>query len=156
MAKTDAQKLSADVIVLLVNGASDEAIISHCQSTGLTARQASKMVSSARERIAIAARYDPRQELGAAIKRLNSLYSKSIKAEELGIALQAQRELNRLLRLGDLPSGEEGDGEQTGDLDRQVNAVKQHLLPLKLTEESKPIEEHARLAAERIRSSQKI
>lgn len=147
--RDDGAKLSAEIVVLLVGGASDEAIISHCKKAGQSSGNAAKMLADARERIALAARYNPAAELGAAIKRLNQLYAKAMKADELIVALNAQRELNRLLRLGALPSMADDDADDESL--KQLDAVRAHLLPLKLTGMEKPIEEHARLAADRIR-----
>ena len=82
--------------------------------------------------------------------RLDDLYAKSIAGQDIRTALQAQRELNRPLDLyaGSMKSAGEDDA---GALRRQVDLIAAHLLPLKLADQSYPVEEHARLAAEVIR-----
>ena len=75
-----------------------------------------------------------------------------IAAKDTGTALQAQRELNRLLGLytADVvaSAGGEGDPEEAG---RRLDLIAGYLFPLGLTDEAYPVEEHARVAAEIIR-----
>ena len=56
-------------------------------------------VNQARKRITVAADYTRDEQLGKAVIRLDDLYAKSIAAQDTRTALQAQRELNRLLSL---------------------------------------------------------
>jgi hypothetical protein len=110
-------------------------------------------VAEARQRITVAADYARDEQLGKAVMRLDDLYAKSIAAKDTRTALQAQRELNRLMGLyaaadAAAAAGDSGDD----DAARRLELVASYLLPLNLTDERYPVEEHARIAAEIIRS----
>ncbi len=101
-------------------------------------------------------RYARDEQLGKAVRRLDDLYAKSIAAQDTRTALQAQRELNRLLSLysaadsDKTQSGESDDGDEAA---RRLALVASYLLPLRLTDEKYPVEEYARLAAEELRGT---
>jgi hypothetical protein len=91
--------------------------------------------------------------LGKAVMRVDDLYAKSIAGQDTRTALQAQREFNRLLGL----YWADGTPAETATTDaqdvvRRLELIASYLIPLKLTDERYPVEEHARLAADRIRS----
>jgi hypothetical protein len=141
------------VVLLLTNGMTVDAAESFCQSKGLDLDSARRTVAEARQRITIAAEFARDEQLGKAVIRLNDLYAKAIAAQEPRTALQAQRELNRLLGLYSLdkePDPGSGDG---GESSRQLELVASYLIPLGLTDERYPVEEHARIAAQVIREN---
>jgi hypothetical protein len=141
------------VVLLLISGMSAEAAEGFCLQQGAAPEEAKQYVAEARKRITVAADYARDEQLGKAVIRLDDLYAKSIAAHDTRTALQAQRELNRLLSLyADArrtdPTSEEPDGPA---LRRQLDLIAAYLVPLKLADAAYPVEEHARVAAEIIR-----
>ncbi|MBE7466799.1 MAG: hypothetical protein HS116_25290 [Planctomycetes bacterium] len=147
------QTLKDRVILLLINGMSNEAAEGFCAQQGQAADQARSIVAEARKRITVAADYTRDEQIGKAVMRLEDLYAKSMAGQDIRTALQAQRELNRLLSLYadarrlDAPE----DDAEAPVLRRQVDLLSAYLLPLKLADPAYPVEEHARIAAEVIR-----
>ena len=132
---------------------SNDAALTFCIQQGQLSDQATQIVSEARKRITVAADYTRDEQLGKAVMRLEDLYAKSMAGQDIRTALQAQRELNRLLSLyTDMRRSEdtEEDSEST-EVKRQVALIGQYLVPLKLADSNYPVEEHARIAAELIR-----
>ena len=88
------------LLLLLTNGMSIEAAVGYCvQQSWMDLDTARRTVAEARQRITVAADYARDEQLGKAVMRLDDLYAKSIAAKDTRTALQAQRELNRLLGL---------------------------------------------------------
>lgn len=140
------------VLLLLVNGMSADQAEAWCLTQVEEPEDARRVVQDARKRITVAAEYTKDEQLGLAVKRLEDLYAKSIAGQDTKTALQAQRELNRLLSLyADSRRSEAGDQGEAAVLRRQIDLIAAHLLPLKLADESYPVEEHARLAAACVR-----
>jgi hypothetical protein len=146
------------VVLLLTNGMSVEAAEGYALKQGnLDADAAHRLVAEARQRITVAADFTRDEQLGKAITRLDDLYAKSVTAHDTRTALQAQRELNRLLGLyaaGDA-AGPNG-GTEDNDAGQRLELIASYLLPLKLTDERYPVEEHARVASEIIRQSRSV
>jgi len=69
--------------------------------------QAEAVVKEARRRLTVAADFDRDEEIGKAVLRLEDLFRTSLLAKDTRTALQAQRELSRLLRLYDRGGGSE-------------------------------------------------
>jgi len=147
------ESLRDRVVLLLTNGMSVEAAEGYCIKQGsLDAEAARRLVSEARQRITVAADYARDEQLGKAVMRLDDLYAKSIAAKDTRTALQAQRELNRLLGLYAAADAAGAAAEGDDDTARRLELVASYLLPLNLTDERYPVEEHARIAAEIIRT----
>jgi hypothetical protein len=147
------ESLRDRVVLLLTNGMSVEAAEGYCVKQGtLDAEAARRLVAEARQRITVAADYARDEQLGKAVMRLDDLYAKSIAAHDTRTALQAQRELNRLLGLYAAADSASAATEGDDDADRRLELVASYLLPLNLTDERYPVEEHARIAAEIIRT----
>jgi hypothetical protein len=142
------------LVLLLTNGMSVEAAEGYCiRQGGMDLDAARRTVADARQRITIAADFARDEQLGKAVMRLDDLYAKSITAQDTRTALQAQRELNRLLGL--YSPKDTADGEAPTDAQealQRLELIASYLLPLKLTDERYPVEEHARLASEIIRT----
>jgi len=140
------------VVLLLINGMSINAAETFCVQQGADLDEAKRIVAEARKRITVAADYTRDEQFGRAIMRLEDLYAKSIAAQDVRTALQAQRELNRLLCLY-TPREDTGTpgGEDQAVIRRQLELIAGYLLPLQLAEPQYPVEEHARLAADVIR-----
>lgn len=147
-------ELADRCLVLLVSGTAPDRVEAFCISSGCDPTQAAALVSEARTRITLAAEYVRDEQLGQAVLRLNDLYAKASVAGNVATALQAQRELNKLLRLygadEQSPNGKPEEIEAQG-LAVIVELVEGHLFPLRLTDEGDPVEEHARIAADIIR-----
>jgi hypothetical protein len=141
------------ILLLLVNGMSVEAAEGYCLQQGMDLETAKRLVAEARQRITVAADYTREEQLGLAVRRLEDLYSKSIAAKDTRTALQAQREINRLLGLyaPKSPAAEEPAGG-SDDGARRLALIDQYLRPLELTDDRYPTEEHARVAAELLRA----
>jgi hypothetical protein len=149
-----AAALADQVVLLLVGGLGLDAAERYCRQRGLDGPAAAAAMVEARKRITLAADYARDEQLGKAVKRLEDLYAKSLTAKDTRTALQAQRELNRLLDLyapaggpdgGEVLPGEAGGAE---DLARRLTLIAAYLLPLELTDARYPVEEHARVASE--------
>lgn len=151
--RTLANAILDQVVLLLINGMSLESAESFCQARGHDLDEARRTVAEARQRITVAADFARDERLGQAVMRLDDLYTKSIAAKDTRTALQAQRELSRLLGLygagGDDPPNRNTSGDSDG-ADR-LALIGRYLLPLGLADERYPVEEHARIAAEIIR-----
>lgn len=139
------------ILLLLVNGMSTEAAEDYLVRQGLTAAEAKETIALARQRIAVAAAYTRDEQIGRAVMRLEDLYAKSIAAKDTRTALQAQRELNRLMSLyADKSEREAPEGDDSATA-RSLDLIARYLLPLNLTEGTYPVEEHARIAADLLR-----
>ena len=141
------------IVLLLTNGMSVEAAEGYCVKQGQDLDAARRTVADARQRITVAADYARDEQLGKAVMRLDDLYAKSIAAQDTRTALQAQRELNRLLCL--YSAGERGQNVADGsdEAAQRLELIAGYLLPLRLTDERYPVEEHARMASEILRKN---
>ena len=147
-----APELVDDLARLLVRGASPASALEWAQRRqGGGPAEAAASLAAARARIALAADFDAGEQLGQAILRLESLYEEASRAKDTRTALQAQRELNRLLGLTGEPEPEAAAEAVASDAEERLELIAAHLLPLGLTDESHPVEEHARIAADIIR-----
>jgi hypothetical protein len=147
------QTLKDRIVLLLINGMSSDAATGFCIQQGVSPDQVGQIVEDARKRITVAADYTRDEQLGKAVMRLEDLYAKSMAGQDIRTALQAQRELNRLLSLyADARRADTTDDDSdTAILRKQLELIAAYLVPLKLADASYPVEEHARLAAEMIR-----
>ena len=150
---TTGQEARNQVVMLLTNGISMDAAESMLmQKHGMSLEQARECVTDARQRITIAADFSRDEQIGKAVMRFEDLYTKSIAAKDTRTALQAQRELNRLLGLyvhGGNDNG--GDIPDNSEAQQKLDLIASYLLPLRLANEGYPVEEHARIASEIIR-----
>lgn len=106
-------------------------------------------IAELRSRIARSSRFDHDVEVGASVARLRSIMSKSIEEGEYTVAIQAQKELSKMMSL--YPGESVGARPESAD---QVNIIEQiegHLRPLGLARADYPIEGVARIAADTIR-----
>jgi hypothetical protein len=139
------------LVLLLVNGASAAYVESYAAQRCVDATEARGTLADARKRITVAADFTRDEQIGRAVMRLEDLYSKSMLAHDARTALQAQRELNRLLDLYASSTRADAGPDDSDELRQRLALVAAHLIPLKLADDTYPIEEHARLAAAAIR-----
>lgn len=140
------------MVMSLLSGTSPEKVVEHCQANlGLTAKEALKVVKEARKKITLAADFVRDEQLGVAITRLNNIYARAIREMDNKTALQAQRELNKLMGLYNAEAGGTGSDGMTEVYRDRLELIKQYILPLGLVDGKYPIEEHVRVAAEIVR-----
>jgi len=139
------------VVLLLVRGVGVGRLAAACAELGISRKDLDAALPEARKRITVAAETDHDEEFGKAVMRLNQIYATTVGGKDKKTALDAQRELNRLLGLyeDEAPSGA-GDDE----LREEVAQAMQYLTPLGLTRKKAPtLSELCRLAAARIITS---
>src|SRR5512132_2760108 len=135
------QTMRDRVVLLLVNGMNAEQAEAFAVQSGADPETARQVVSDARKRITVAADYTRDEQIGRAVMRLDDLYAKSIAGQDIRTALQAQRELNRLLDLYAGAGGgprSDGTSEEEAALRRQVELIAAYLVPLKVTDPQYP------------------
>lgn len=142
--------LTDRVLLLLLNGMSPQAAEAFCHNRGQSPDAARQIVAEARKRITLAAEFSRDEQLGKAVSRLEDLYAKSVVAQDIRTALQAQRELNRLLSLYSRPLQEDCPRDEGAA--QRLELIERYILPLHLTDASYPIEEHVRIAADILRA----
>lgn len=147
-----------EAVLCLVGGLAEEAVLARVVKAGAPRDDAGMVLKEARAVIQITADYNRDEQLGLAIRRLNRMVAMNIKDEEpagRSIALRAQVELNKLLRLHEVNAGatgeaEEGDGAGRAD---EVSKTRAHLSPLfEDLPADYPLSELARMAAEKLRT----
>jgi peptidoglycan hydrolase-like protein with peptidoglycan-binding domain len=144
------------IILLMVSGMNEQELAAACVAKlGIPTDKVTAVIADARRKLTIAADYNRDEEIGTARTRLNNLYARAIRSADNKTALQAQRELNRLLDLYARPDSGQGTGEDSASIRRQLEAIEGHLRPLKLADDSYPVEELARLAADFIRNAKR-
>lgn len=142
-------------ILLLISGApSYMAAATLVKKNKLDRPTARRLAAMAADKIAIAADFDRRHEIGTAARRLDHLYTTAIGMADTKAAIAAVRERNHLFDL--YPNQTQGDdtadqSATVADQARQLDLIAAHLLPLALAAPDYPLTEHARIAAERIR-----
>jgi hypothetical protein len=145
----DAASRTVDkVVLMIVAGRGGDRVRSAClESLDMTEAEADATISEARRRLTVAADTVHDEEVGKAVMRINDLYARCMLKQDYRGALDAQRELNRLLGL----SAEGADGPGDSDLGAEVARALAHLAPLGLTKrKDAPLAELCRLAAARV------
>jgi hypothetical protein len=148
----DGRGRTVDQVVLwLVAGLTGSKLRDACaERLGVGAEEVADLITVARRRLTVAAETDHDEEVGKAVTRLNDIYASAMLKKKFREALDAQRELNRLLGLYD--EGER-DGAGDDDLRDQVARAVAHLDRLGLTrKKSVDIVELCRLAESKILS----
>jgi hypothetical protein len=88
------------IVLLVVSLQSAAAVKGAClEKLGLTPDQADAALEQARAKIRDAIEADRQEQAGEATIRLNDIYERSLRTQDLKTALAAQKELNRLLGL---------------------------------------------------------
>ena len=141
------------IVLLLTNGMALDAAQAYCLGQGQDLEAARLTVAEARKRITIAADFARDEQLGKAVMRLDDIYAKSIAAKDTRTALQTQRELNRLMGLyTPKDSPDDAAPSDAQEALQRLELIASYLLPLHLTDDRYPVEEHARIASEIIRT----
>ena len=143
------------VLLLMVSGLSPAELTAACiGKLEVAPEETAAVIAQARRKLTLAADYNRDEQIGTAVTRLNDIYARAIRAQDIKTGLVAQKELNKLLDLyrmtqehaGDIADGDDGTPQQI-----ELDAIRGHLLPLNLAEASYPLREHARIAAEIVR-----
>lgn len=149
------ENLVHKIVLLMVSGLSKKELTEACViKFAIPPEEVDHFVKEARTKITRTAEYDKDEELGISITRMNDIYRRAIKGQDIKTALMAQKELNKLMDLSKDTGSEGQDGnKQTNFLGEieELDAIAGHLLPLELADKDYPLREHARIAAERIR-----
>jgi len=144
------------VLLLMVSGLSPADLTAACiGKLDVPPDQVAGVIASARRKLTLAADYNRDEQIGTAVTRLNDIYARAIRSQDIKTGLVAQKEINKLMdlyrmtpeRAGDGSEGEEGGGPERMEL----AAIREHLLPLGLAATDYPLREHARIAAEVVR-----
>ena len=143
------------VLLLMVSGLSQAELTAACiGKLEVAPEETASVIAQARRKLTLAADYNRDEQIGTAVTRLNDIYARAIRAQDIKTGLVAQKELNKLLDLYRMTSehaAETNDGEESGPPQAELDAIRGHLLPLNLAEASYPLREHARIAAEIVR-----
>jgi hypothetical protein len=137
------------VVLMLVSGLADDVIRQECrEQLKIPAARLDKLLAECRQRIALAANFDRAAELGKAIVRLQDCYARHAAIEDWKGCVATQKELNRLLRLYEIPAGPAPPLEIPAD--EESDQARAHLAGLFEHGDSLPLAELCRLAAARI------
>ena len=150
-------KTQDKAILLLINGRSYESAIAYfINNKKLDKDSAKKIVNEARKKITLASDYVRDEKLAKAIDRIEVFLLQSAEERDYKTALQAQKELNKLLGLYTSNNTDNSASNATSEAEKKLTLISEYILPLNLTEEAYPIEEHVRIAAEKIRQQAAI
>jgi len=145
------------VLLLMVSGLSHADLTAACiGKLNVPPEEVAGVIAQARRKLTLAADYNRDEQIGTAVTRLNDIYARAIRGQDIKTALVAQKELNKLLDLYRMTAehaGEGADGEEdgAGPDSSELAAIREHLLPLGLAAADYPLREHARIAAEVVR-----
>lgn len=148
------------VLLLMVSGMGHAALVDACVSKlEIAPAEAEAVIAEARRKLTLAADYNRDEGIGTAVTRLNDLYARAIRAQDIKTALAAQKELNHLQGLyrEEAPGAaagepDAGEGDAGADPDAaEIAAIRGHLMPLALAAADYPLREHARIAADIVR-----
>lgn len=137
------------IVLLMIGGLSDALLYAAAiEKLKLSPELATAAIDEAKRLITLAADYNRHEELGRAVRRINSLYGSSLKMQDTKTALACQKELNKLLSLYEPPGQQKATTESTEN--PEAVAIRSHLVPLQLAADSTPLTEVCRLAALKI------
>lgn len=143
------------VLLLMVSGLSHSDLTAACiGKLEVPPEEVAGVIAQARRKLTLAADYNRDEQIGTAVTRLNDIYARAIRAQDIRTGLVAQKELNKLLDLYRITPERAGDGaggEEAGAANAELVAIREHLLPLGLAAADYPLREHARIAAEVVR-----
>lgn len=148
--KEKAEKALLDNVIALLTGGMPAAGVEEFLTgkKGQQSDRARELVAEARRRITLTADYTKDEQLGLAIRRVEEIYAKAMIAKEPKTALQAQKELSKLLSLYTPRKSTAIDRDvDIAGMKKSLELIAAHLLPLGLAPKELPLEEHARLAA---------
>ena len=143
------------VLLLMVSGLSHADLTAACISNlEVPPKEVAGIIARARRKLTLAADYNRDEQIGTAVTRLNDIYARAIRVQDIKTGLVAQKELNKLLdlyRMTPEHAADGADGEEAGPDGTELAAIRGHLLPLGLAAADYPLREHARIAAELVR-----
>lgn len=141
------------VVLLLVSGLAADTVLHACvEKLELSPDEAAEAVAAAQTKITLASNYDRQQQIGKAVTRLEDLYGRALRTNDVKTALGIQRETSRLLQLygqADADDTLAGDGENP-DLAREAAEARTYLASAGLGRAGDGLAELARLAVAEI------
>ena len=144
------------IVLLLVKGLSDSQVSQiAAQQPDADLEAIPSLIAEARAEIALAGTYSRNAQRGIAIRRLELVITNAStqKPPDNKTILAAQTQLSRLMDLYAPEVGpSEAGPESSEDLRRTLKQIEEYLMPLGIADAGHPIEEHARQAAEIIRT----
>jgi len=139
-------------VLAMVSGGSAADIEDALVAAGASRADAKAAIIDAKRSITTAANFDIAKEIGQARIRLDDLYKNALRAMDAKTALAIQKEISKLLDLYRRPELPAGEGAEGGTLaEQELEAIRQHLEPLKLAPDGYPLHELARIAADIVR-----
>ncbi len=117
--KSEPQTSKVDAVLLLMVSGLTQADLEAAaiEKLGIDASDVVAVIAAARRRLKDAADFDQAERLGEAIVRLTDIYARCVRSQDLRTALQAQKELNRLLDLHGSRAAKSGDVDPHLDFD---------------------------------------
>jgi hypothetical protein len=143
-------------VLALVRGGTHEQAAMVVRNKGIDAVTADAAVREAVDRLALAADFDRRHELGLAIQQLRDVYASSMKSGKATAAFHARRELNKVFNLYNIdPLELAGESAQESESAEALKLIDGHLrqvvgLCVDIPDDY-PIYEIARIAANIVR-----
>jgi hypothetical protein len=143
-------------VLALVRGGTHEQVAALLVNKGMDERIAEAVVSEAVDRLALAADFKRRNELGLAIQQLRDVYASSMKSGKATAAFHARRELNKVFNLYNIdPLELAGESAQESESAEALKLIDGHLrqvvgLCVDIPDDY-PIYEIARIAADIVR-----
>lgn len=134
------------VVLALIQEPLDSTVCQFCVAElGIPCADVDRYVAEARRRLTIASKFHRDRELAAGIRNLKRALSiAATKADPHGM-VAAQQAINKLLALQQpAPQEEQRDASKESP---EAKAIRDHLVPLGLADESAALSEHVRIAA---------
>lgn len=143
------------LVMLMVSGMTNADLAAACvEKLEVPPDKVARVIAQARRKLTLAADYNRDEQIGTAVTRLNDIYARAIRAQDIKTGVSAQKELNKLLDLYRVTPEHAVGGEKEKDPAQdqaELDAIRAHLLPLGLAQSDYPLREHARIAAEVVR-----
>lgn len=134
------------IIALMIRGVADDRLLRVCEAEGVS----SATIAEARARLVASLNYSRDEARALALQRMQAAYEKAVKDKDTRAMISALKEVHRLQGIFEVAPGG-SDERGASESDAELQAVREHLLPLQLAPDDMPISEHARIAAEEIR-----
>lgn len=140
------------VATQIIRGDTEGEVLLVAQSYAGNPDDALKLIEEARRAIAAAADVDKVEELGKSKRRLEKIVRSTL-ASDPPVALRAQTELNRLFKLDEIAAKGAEDEDSGSESARELARAREHLETVVDMGDDYPVDELARIAAEKVRTA---